>query len=108
MWPSSAWVAQAEIAPSGAPPMPSSSIEHFLSLDSIIARAQKKPVAKRRAPAKKETYSRGAEIAKLFCFAYCKSFFNLFNQLTINYNLLIKSIKINLRIYFPKTGIRFE
>ena len=48
------------------PPMPSSSIEHFLSLDSIIARAQKKPVAKRKVPAKKETYSRGSEIAKLF------------------------------------------
>jgi hypothetical protein len=48
------------------PPMPSSSIEHFLSLDSIIARAQKKPVAKRKVPAKKETYSRGSEIAKVF------------------------------------------
>jgi hypothetical protein len=48
------------------PPMPSNSIEHFLALDSIIARAQKKPVAKRKAPAKKETYSRGSEIAKLF------------------------------------------
>jgi hypothetical protein len=48
------------------PPMPSSSIEHFLSLDSIIARAQKKPVAKRKVPAKKETYSRGSEIVKVF------------------------------------------
>lgn len=48
------------------PPTPSSSMEHFLSLDSIIARAQKKPVAKRKAPAKKETYSRGAEIVKVF------------------------------------------
>ena len=48
------------------PPTPSSSMEHFLSLDSIIARAQKKPVAKRKAPVKKETYSRGAAITKVF------------------------------------------
>ena len=48
------------------PPMPSSSIEHFLSLDSMIARAQKKPVAKKKIPVKKESYSRGAVIAKVF------------------------------------------
>ena len=48
------------------PPMPSSSIEHFLSLDSMIARARKKPVAKKKLPVKKETYSRGAAIAKVF------------------------------------------
>jgi hypothetical protein len=48
------------------PPMPSSSIEHFLSLDSIIARANKKPVAKKKIPVKKESYSRGAAIAKVF------------------------------------------
>lgn len=48
------------------PPMPSCSMEHFLSLDSIIARANKKSVAKKRIPVKKKTYSRGAEISKLF------------------------------------------
>ena len=48
------------------PPMPSSSIEHFLSLDSMIARAQKKPVAKKKIPVKKESYSRGAAIAAIF------------------------------------------
>ena len=48
------------------PPTPSSSMEHFLSLDSIIARAQKKPVAKKKVPVKKETYTRGAAIAAIF------------------------------------------
>jgi hypothetical protein len=47
------------------PPMPSSSIEYFLSLDSIIARARK-PVARRKLPVKIETYSRGDAIAKVF------------------------------------------
>ena len=48
------------------PPMPSSSIEHFLSLNSMIARAQKKPVQKKKASVKKEKYSRGSMVAKIF------------------------------------------
>ena len=48
------------------PPTPSSSMEHFLSLDSIIARAHKKPAAKKKLPVKKETYTRGSAIAKVF------------------------------------------
>ena len=48
------------------PPMPSSSMEHFLSIDSIIERARKKPMAKKKIPVKKETYTRGAAIAAIF------------------------------------------
>ena len=48
------------------PPMPSSSMEHFLSIDSIIERARKIPMAKKKIPVIKETYTRGAAIAAIF------------------------------------------
>jgi hypothetical protein len=48
------------------PPMPSSSIENFLSIDSIVERARKKPVPKKKVSVKKQTYTHGSAIAKVF------------------------------------------
>ena len=38
------------------PPMPSSSIEHYLALDNIIARAQKRPMPKKKIPVKMQNF----------------------------------------------------
>ena len=47
-------------------PMPSEMSKNYLSIDAIVARAQKKPVQKKKAPVKKEKYSRGSMVAKIF------------------------------------------
>lgn len=49
------------------PAMPNEQSENYLSIDAIVERATKKPVPKKKkAPVKKEKYSRGSMINKIF------------------------------------------
>ncbi len=47
-------------------PMPSSSTESFLSIESFVQRAQRKPAIKKKMPAKKEKYTPMSAITKVF------------------------------------------